>query len=347
MMTDRENFLRAVDFRGPEWIPCTVYLSPATWMAHGDKLRELVNRHPRVFSEDLSAQADFCELPAAYKKGEYYRDNWGCLWFNVYDGLEGQVVEHPLADLRALDSYSPPDPLKKTERGDRDWAETEREINERKKKGLLTCGSGERLFDRLYFLRGFENLMIDIATDAPHLGRLIDMLLDFEMKLVAKWLEIGVDVMWFHTDIGTQNALMISPQKFRKYFKPMFEKIFTTCRRAGSRVGLSSDGRLLEIVDDLVECGVSIHDPQLRANTLEGIARCYKGKMCINLDLDRQMFPFCAPEDITRQVKDVVETLNSPEGGLMVVGAVYGDNVPLENIEALCRALEEFCLGGS
>ena len=185
--------------------------------------------------------------------------------------------------------------------------------------------------------------MIDIGTDDPHLPRLIEMLTEYEMKLVGKSLEIGVDAIGFHTDIGTQKALMISPAKFRKYIKPMFKKIFTTCRDAGTHVLLSSDGCLLEIVDDLVECGVSRHDPQLRANTLEGIEKVYKGKMCINLDLDRQMFPFCKPEDIREQVKEAVERLSTPEGGLMIFGEIRDEDIPLENIEALCQAFEEFC----
>ena len=87
-----------------------------------------------------------------------------------------------------------------------------------------------------------------------------------------------------------------------------------------------------------------MHDPQLRANTLDGIEKHYKGKMCINLDLDRQMFPFCSAEDIRNQVKEAVERLSLPEGGLRVFGSIYGGNVPLENIEALCEALEEFCI---
>ena len=107
---------------------------------------------------------------------------------------------------------------------------------------------------------------------------------------------------------------------------------------------LSSDGHLLEIVDDLIECGISTHDPQLRANTLEGIARCYKGKICIDLDLDRQLFPFAEPREMWDQVEEVVETLYLPQGGLMLKAAVYGDDIPLENIEALAAALEEFCL---
>lgn len=345
-MTERENYLRTIEFRNSEWIPCSVGFSPATWHKYREKLEELVLRHPLIFKDYKRGSIDFDEFPPGYREGEYYRDNWGCLWYSAQGGLEGQVVEHPLADWKALHTYKMPDPFFKVERGKRNWKKIKENIEGRKRKGLLTVGDGERLFDRLYFLRGFENLMIDFASDAPELPRLIEMLLDYEMRLVSKWLEIGVDVIAFHTDIGTQNSLMISPKKFRRYIKPMFKKIFATCRKAGTHVSLSSDGRLLEIIDDLVECGVSIHDPQLRANTLEGIERVYKGKICIKLDLDRQMFPFCKPKDIKRQVKEVVEKLSSPQGGLMIFGSVYGGDVSLENIEALCKAMEEYCLKG-
>lgn len=343
-MTDRENYLRTIEFHNPKWIPCSVNLSLATWHKYRETLEELVLNHPLIFEDYKKGGIDFDQFPPCHREGEYFRDNWDCLWYSAQGGLEGQVVEHPLADWKVLDTYKMPDPFFKAERGERDWEKIKEDIQERKRKGLLTVGDGERLFDRLYFLRGFENLMIDFASDTPELPRLIEMLLDYEMRLVNRWLEIGVDVISFHTDIGTQNSLMISPAKFRRYIKPMFKEIFTTCRKKGTHASLSSDGRLLEIVDDLIECGVSVHDPQIRANTLDGIVKAYKGKMCINLDLDRQMFPFCKPEDIRKQVREVVKELDSPQGGLMIFGSIYGGDVSLENIEALCEAMEEYCL---
>lgn len=348
-MTERENWLRTVEFRNPEWIPCIIDISLASWHQHREKLEELVLRHPLIFKEYRRGSIDFDNFPSRYREGEYYWDNWGCLWYNAEGGLEGQVVEHPLADWEKLDTYTMPDPLKEydsslTERGNWDWEAVKKDFEERRRKGFLTTGSGGRLFDRLYFLREFENLMIDFATDTPQLPRLIEMLLDYEMKLVNKWLEIGVDVISFHSDIGTQNGLMISPAKFRRYIKPMFKQLVTRCREEGTHVHFSSDGCILEIVDDLIECGVSLHDPQIRANTLDGIVKAYKGKMCVKLDLDRQMFPFCTGEDIKEQVKEVVEKLASPAGGLIVWGAIYDANIPLENIEALCDAMEEYCL---
>jgi hypothetical protein len=345
-MTERENYLRALEFRSPQWIPSSVNFAQIVWHRYRERLEEIVLAHPRLFAGHRKGTVSFDDFPPVYRGGEHYRDNWGCLWYTEIAGLEGQVVQSPLEEWSALESYRPPDFRTQSERGSRDWAAIRRDIEAKKRRGELTMGDGERLFDRLYFLRGFENLMVDIATDDPHLPRLVELLLRYELGLVRRWLELGVDVVGFHTDIGAQDRLMISPEQFRRHIKPMFKEIFQTCRRAGAHVALSSDGRLLEIVDDLVECGVSMHDPQLRANTLEGIETRYKGKLCINLDLDRQMFAFCTPADIRRQVEEAVERLLLPEGGLMVFGSIYDEKTPLANIEALCTALEEVCLAG-
>ena len=197
-------------------------------------------------------------------------------------------------------------------------------------------------FDRLQFLRGLENLLIDFMTESVELDNLIEVVLDYNMKYIKKWLELEVDVMWFHGDIGTQNGLMISPRTFRKYLKPAYMKMFQACRKEGVHVWYSCDGNILELVDDLIECGVSIHDPQVRANTIDGIAKAYKGKLCPLVDIDEQMLPFCKPEDIDNQFKEIVEKVGSSEGGLMIY-AIPSMDVPLENIEALCSSWERHC----
>jgi uroporphyrinogen decarboxylase len=124
--------------------------------------------------------------------------------------------------------------------------------------------------------------------------------------------------------------------------KPLFEPLFRKIRAAGSIVLLSSDGRILDIIDDLVEYGLQVHDPQLRANGLPDIKKVYKGKLCINLDLDRQGFPFQTPAQLRDEVNRVVGELGDTRGGLMLLAAVYG-TVPMANIEALCDAMEDYC----
>jgi hypothetical protein len=345
-MTIRENYLRAVEFRFPQWIPCQVVFAPLVWKTYREHLEKIVLDHPRIFTDYSVSDRDFFdEMPLVYRQGEYYRDNWGCLWYNTQEGLEGQVVGHPLEDWSALAAYKMPDPLVSNERGEdpKDWQKIKHDLEKRRKEGKIAFGNAERLFDRLYFLRGFENLMIDFAENRPELKELISRLEQYEMRLVEKYLSLGVDVMGFHTDFGTQTGLMISPQSFRRYIKPLFFNLFQTCRKAGVHVLLSSDGRLLEVVDDLIECGVSIHDPQYRANGLEGIVKAYKGKLFAMVDLDRQGFPFMTAGEIHQQVREVVDALAMPEGGLGLLAAIYDSDVSLENIAAICEAMEDYC----
>ena len=67
-----------------------------------------------------------------------------------------------------------------------------------------------------------------------------------------------------------------------------------------------------------------------------------RGKVALNQDLDRQMFPFATPSEIADHVGEVFEGLYLKEGGLMLI-AECGPDVPLENIDAICSAFEKLC----
>ena len=342
-MTERENYLAAADVRGGEWIPCGVSISPATWAKYREDLEDVLLRHPTIYKPFEKGQRDFDAFGPAYREGERYTDNWGCVWNNAQGGLEGIVVEHPLADWSALDTYRAPDPLRQHERGDRsDWADVRAQIEQQRANGELTRGGGDRFFERLHFLRGFENLMVDLATDAPELKHLIRLVLDYNMVVVGKWLEIGVDVMGFGDDLGQQDRAMMRPEMFRRHLKPGYAEMFEPCRAAGCHVYLHCDGHLLELMDDLIDAGVTIINPQVGANGIANLARDVKGRIAISLDLDRQgVLPFGSPADVREHVREAVMGLGSPRGGLML-GAEINPSVPLQNVDAVCAAFEEF-----
>lgn len=60
------------------------------------------------------------------------------------------------------------------------------------------------------------------------------------------------------------------------------------------------------------------------------------------IDFDQQQLPFCTPREIRNQIKEIVEAMGSPQGGLQLFAAPSAD-VPIENIEAICSAWEEYC----
>lgn len=341
-ITDRENFIRALEFNSPEWVPIDFDLLPAVRIKYGEALKEVLLAHPLIFEAREVEQMNYTTPGLLHTEGEYYTDDWGCVWYSARDGILGQVVEHPLTDWKALDTLVPPDPSQQE-----NWEQIKISAEQQRAKGKVVYGATSIInggfFDRLQFLRGLENLLIDFATEPPQLATLMEMVLDHNRKAIKKWLEIGIDVMCFHGDIGTQKGLMMSPQTFRKYLKPAYREMFQMCRRAGVHVKYSSDGNLLEIVDDLIECGASYHDPQVGACGIDGIAQAYNGKMCAMVDIDEQIMPFCTPDDIDAQVREIVTKVGTPDGGLMLYASPTED-VPLENIEAICAAWERHCI---
>lgn len=342
-MNNKENYLRTIEFRCPEWIPCRVGIMPATWKKYRESVEEIVRGHPKIFPSYEKGRRDFDALPnPLYRKGEF-RDNWGCTWKNIAEGLDGAVANSPLEKWESLKTYKPPDPLTQSDWGERsDWDEMEKSFKRIKRKGGLARGGLPHgfMYMRLYYLRGFENFMIDLATDEPKLRELIDMVLNYNLEVINKHLEMGVEYMFFGDDLGLQSSLPMSPKKFRQYLKPCYTRMFTLCRERGVGVYLHSDGHILEIIDDLRESGVSVLNPQIRANSLAGLKKTGKGKVCIDLDLDRQLFPFVRPKELKAHIKEVVDELALEEGGLMLYAECEPD-VPLENIEVICETLEE------
>jgi len=312
MPNDRWRSLR---FQTPEYLPVSVSILPAAWIKHREAMQEIVERHPILFGNPVERDFD-AVFDEKYMAGAV-TDAWGCVWENVHHGMAAIVTGHPLPqreDVRAA------------------------------KLPAEDIGFPHGfMFLRLTDLRGFEEMMVDFAEAPPELQQLIDLVLQYNLRQGQKRLAgMAADpqVVYFGDDLGLQNSLPMSPATWRTYLKPCFAAIYKPFVEAGHTVYMHTDGHILEIIPDLIDCGVKVVNPQIRANGLEGLRDVAKGKVCINLDLDRQMFPFCTPEDIRNQVFEAIEILGSPEGGLWLMAEI-GPDVPLENVEAICTSLED------
>lgn len=338
------NYLKTIYFDHPDWTPCRVSLMPATWMKYRERLEELVLRYPRLFPGFEAGSKDYDALnDLLYEPGQH-TDCWGCVWDNVEPGLSSIVVHEPLQDWGNMETWTPPDPIRDDDFGPRDWAAAAQHIRKAKARGDVASGSGVRhgfMYMRLYYLRGFENLMMDLATGDPRLDDLIEIVVDYNATVINEYVKLGLEQVSTGDDLGLQKSLPISPAMWRRVLKPCFSRIYAPCRERDIPVRMHTDGHILEIIPDLVDTGVRVINPQIRANGLPGLVEL-KGSVTIDIDLDRQLFPFATPEQIERHIHEVYDALYMPEGGLLV-NAECEPDVPLENIEAICNTLVRVC----
>jgi uroporphyrinogen decarboxylase len=312
----REDCLQSLQFAHPEYIPVSVGILPAAWIKYREELDALVKQYPVLFGAQ-SAGRDYDAVGGTYVAGEHV-DAWGCVWSNVHHGNESIVTGHPVPTRQRVRRLRAP----------------ESDIG-------FPHGF---MYLRLSDLRGFEEVMLDFAEEPPELQLLIDTVLQYNLRqagLRLAAMDRAPALVYFGDDLGMQHSLPISPAKWRKYLKPCYQQIYAPFVRAGHLVYMHTDGHILEIIPDLVDCGVRVINPQIRANGLDGLAEACKGKVCVDLDLDRQLFPFCRPADIDAHVREAVERLGSPAGGLWLKAEI-NDDIPLANIAAIFDALARY-----
>ena len=341
-MTERENILRAVRFERPEYIPMTFHINPACWHHYPqDALQELMAAHPLLFPDfEKSSQRVELSYDSTARAGQPYVDPWGCVWETTDDGIAGTVVRHPLASWDDFAGYVPPDP----DRGSIDWDQVATSFQEIRIGGGLARGglSHGHTFMTLMYIRGYENLLFDMADGEPRLEKLIRMVEDFNMAIVRRYLELGAEWMGYAEDLGMQEGPMLSPAHFRRYIKPGYQRLMAPAREAGCIVHMHSDGDIRTLVEDLIEGGVEVVNLQDLVNGIDWIEQRLAGQICIELDIDRQHITrFGTPAQIDALIREEVEKLGRKEGGLMMIFGLY-PGTPLENVRALMDAMERY-----
>lgn len=340
----RRNILKAIRFEKPDHVPMAFHINRACWDHYRpEDLRNLVAEHPLLFP-DFDSGFEPGEPGLNQRAGAPYTDPWGCVWETAIDGITGSVHGHPLADWEALSGYTPPDPEHFDGTFPIDWSNVAGAVaRKRRDGGLVHLGLPHgHTFLRLLDIRGYDRLIYDMADADTRLDRLIDMVTEFNLSIVERLLSLDPDIMGYAEDLGMQVGPMLSPTHFQTYIKPVYKRLMAPARKKGVIVHMHSDGDIRTLADDLIEDGVEVLNLQDLVNGIDWIAATYRGKVCIELDIDRQRVTVLGgPRDVDALIREEVEKLGSPEGGLMMVYGLY-PGVPLENAAALMDAMERY-----
>jgi len=190
-------------------------------------------------------------------------------------------------------------------------------------------------FEVMQQLRGMEDLLMDLACGDQRVYRLRDDLLEFNMKSLDAWCAMEYDGLHFADDWGTQSSLMVSPECWRRFFKPAYQAMFDKVLAAGMDVHFHSDGYIPEIIPDLIDMGVKVINCQVALIGLEKIKRDFAGRVCFRTELDRQnILPFASPAQVRDHILEVFSHVGTADGGIIACGEI-GPDVPLENIRAM------------
>ncbi|MCL4507332.1 MAG: hypothetical protein M1434_00485 [Chloroflexi bacterium] len=261
-MIPRERVQAALSFQPVDKVALQIHPSPGGLYDHGQKLLDLM----RACGHDFDDQRGLA-LPVVPREdfdpdGRYHRiatDEWGTTWdYRIY-GVWGHRIKYPLQDIDCLKHWRPP-AIEKLQGQALEQARAEAAAH---RQTYYLLGGGVSLFETMQSLRPYEELLIDIAQDTSEINQLADLLMEYYVAVIENALATGVDAVTVGDDFGTQQALILSPRTWRRFFLPRYRALFEPIKRAGKRIVFHSCGKVEPILADLRSIGVDAIWPQL------------------------------------------------------------------------------------
>lgn len=213
------------------------------------------------------------------------------------------------------------------------------QAKEAKKKNRYILFCFWRLFfERPWYLRGMENIMIDYYLEKENVHRLHSALSNHYTGLIMRAVaEFKPDGFFTSDDLGHQTQSMMSPETFNELIMPYYQKIGETVRKHKLHWWLHSCGNNTPLLPYLVEAGVNVFHP-VQKGTMDEVfvAKTYGDRLTFLAGMDVQhTLQEKTPEEVRKEVRFLIDTFDRNDGGMCIAagnGIVAG--TPFENIDA-------------
>jgi len=374
-MNGRERVLLALAHREADRVPIafgTMHTSSIHVLAYRDLVRHLgiegptehvadtvqqiVDPDPRLqelFRNDVASVTLSPAKPWRHQvdqDGDRWVDEWGITYYRPPGGYWYDFEGHPLRagsiqELKAFHWPDPHDPIRTA-----GLHENVLSLWDSSERAIILLGTTGGLFEQSTFLRGFEELLVDMKLRPSFVEELAERLLEWQ---VASWEEalarVGrrIHLVALADDLGHNKGLLFSPELFRRIYKPRLIQLTASIRtKTEAKIWFHSCGAISEVIPDLIEVGVEVLDPvQVSARGMDsaslkrefGKDLSFWGGGCHTLVLNSGS-PNQVREEVRRRIGDF-----APGGGYVFTpGHNIQFGVPPENILALYDAAIEF-----
>jgi len=338
-MNSRERVLATLAFRNPGQVPRHLWTLPWAESRYPAELAELRRAYPEDIVQVPAAAMRYAKAPVTrgdwYAQGTYV-DEWGCVFENIQAGLIGEVKNPTVGP------------------GDEDWSSGSRihipeELLSLDKKAVNEyCAGSERFvlagelarpFERMQFIRGTEELFVDLALGNRAMYAFLERVHDFYKRLLSVWADTDVDGLFFMDDWGSQKSLLIDPALWVRVIKPMYRDYSDIAHAAGKKLFFHSDGYTLDIIPHLIDVGVDAANLQIFCIGLDRLEQ-FRGRITFWGEVDRQsMLAFGTREEVREAVRQVRSRLWA-DGGV-IAQCEFGAGARPENVREVFAAWQE------
>lgn len=269
-------------------------------------------------------------------------NEWGMKFIET--GIYNEFYEYPLANASRVEdikNYKFPDPLAEGR-----FTEAQKTIDKYGKSHGIVADLETIFFETSWYLVGLEKLLLDLASGEKYVDTLFDKVMDINVTVGKKLIEMGPDILWIGDDFGSQTQMLFSPELWRQHFKPRIKEMFQEFKSVNSDIKIAwhSCGSIIPIIPDFIEIGLDILNPiqPLAAQMNPKFLKDTFGKELIffgGVDI-QDLMPNGTPDSIKKEVERIIEILGKNGGYIIAPAHNIQDDTPVENIIAFFDAVK-------
>ncbi|MDK1031535.1 MAG: uroporphyrinogen decarboxylase family protein, partial [Planctomycetia bacterium] len=330
-MTGKERVLLALDFEEPDRVPrYTTFWGGFLEDWHRQKGKDFSGDILDYYGIDIVvAAADETPWPTSagvvkQEKGQLVeRTGWGTVERSRDDAQFTEVLETAVPKRIDPDSLQFDDPLLDV----RYEAAGHIADAHRDKQAVFAKTGGPYL--RPSFIRGRENLLLDIAEDPAWTKAFVERVTEHLTAVgVESIRRFGLEDtgIWIYDDVCDMAGPIMGPKTYEKIFYPSLCRMVDAYKAAGAnKVVMHCDGDVTELLEMWVAAGIGAHHPLEARCGLDPLAvkEQFAGALAITGGLDNcNILPRGNREEICRHIKGVLEAGHG--GGLVIAPHTIG-----------------------
>lgn len=352
-MNKRENLISLYKRKGYEKVPVEFNLCP-----------ELIEQYKNNTKSDLNYR-DYFDFSYEYVSDGILKNQSTDIFLKYYDSLkEGTHIDqygvahepgseaakhmtymrNPLKNCDSLEmmkEYPFPDFL------NADFSHQVSEVEKIHKDGKAALGNMQMtIWETSWYIRGMEELMMDMMTDDPMAEYILDKVTELSTKRAESYAKAGCDLLFLGDDIGMQHSIMMSEDLYCDWLKPRLKKLISHVKKINPEIIVlyHSCGYIEPFIPHLIDAGIDVLNPiQTECMDFKKIHDMYGDVLSFNGTIGTQTtMPFGTPDDVRRAVFENLEIAGDKGGLLCCPTHLLEPEVPWENILAYVKACNDF-----
>ncbi|MHB9070984.1 MAG: uroporphyrinogen decarboxylase family protein [Sedimentisphaerales bacterium] len=188
---------------------------------------------------------------------------------------------------------------------------------------------------------GWDVFLMALGLDADKTGQTIERISDITARMYEYFAICeGAEFIVPHDDLCMTSGPVTSPDWYRKYIYPQYERIFSSVKKVGKKIIFLSDGDISKLASDVA---MYVDGFIFESSTSAELMFEKFGKdKCLIGGIDVRPLTFGKPADVEREVSKALQMGFNCPGYVVACANTIPANVPIENVYAYFEAIEKY-----